>query len=94
MHQFVIFLFALAGGLTLSGIIANLYRIVGRKPDGKAQTVIYYGVMIFAGPSVLFENATKSFRAKDCSRVAYGFAIAIAGYWAFALGLVVLSFAV
>lgn len=93
MHQFVIFLFALAGGLTLSGIIANLYRMVGRKPDGMVQTAVYYGVMIFAGPSVLFENATKSFRARDCSRIAYGFAVAIAGYWAFALGLLLLSFA-
>lgn len=87
----MVFLFALTGGLTLSGIIANIYRIVGRKPEGGLQTAIYYGVMVFAGPSVLFENATKSFRAKDCSRAAYGFAIAIAGYWAFALGLLVLS---
>lgn len=91
MHQFLVFLFALTGGLTLSGITANIYRMVGRKPEGGLQTAIYYAVMIFAGPSVLFENATRSFRAKDCSRAAYGFAITIAGYWALALGLLILS---
>lgn len=91
MHDLLIFLFALAGGLTLSGIVANIYRILAAKPENKAQTMVYYAVMVFAGPSVLFENATKSFRARDCSGLAYGFALAVASYWAFALGLLVLS---
>ena len=47
--------------------------------------------MALAGPSVLFDNATRSFRSKDCSHTAYGFAVAIAGYWAFALGLAVID---
>lgn len=91
MHDLMVFLFALAGGLTLSGIVANIYRLLGKKPEGKTSTVLYYGVMVFAGPSVLFENATKSYRKRDCSALAYGFAVAIASYWAFALGLLVLS---
>lgn len=91
MHDLLIFFFALAAGLTLSGIVASLYRMLAAKPKTAVETVFYCAVMIIAGPSVLFENATKSFRAKDCSRVAYGFAVAIASYWAFALGLAVLS---
>jgi hypothetical protein len=91
LRDFIVLLFAVAGGLTLSGIVANLYRILGRKPDGRALTLFYYLVMVVAGPSVLFENATRSYRAKDCSRLAYGFAVTLAGYWAFALGLLILS---
>ena len=91
MHDLMVFLFALAGGLTLSGIIANTYRMLAGKPKSISATAVYYGVMVFAGPNVLFENATKSFRKKDCSFLAYGFAIVIASYWAFALGLLVLS---
>jgi hypothetical protein len=49
--------------------------------------------MMLAGPSVLFENATRSFRAKACSGVAYGFAVAIATYWAFVIGVVMVELA-
>ena len=91
MRHVLILLFALAGGLTLSGISANIYRILARKPAGRLETILYYAVMTVAGPSVLFNNATKSFRAQACSNAAYAFAIILAGYWSFALGLVILS---
>jgi hypothetical protein len=41
---------------------------------------------------VLFNNATKSFRGRDCSTAAYLFAVTLTGYWSFALGAVLLSF--
>ena len=91
MHGFMLLLFSLAGGLTLSGIVANVYRMVARKPQTPAATAAYYGVMVVAGPSVLFENSTRSFRQKECSRIAYGFALALACYWAFLIGLAVIS---
>jgi hypothetical protein len=84
-------LFAIAAGVTLSGIVANIYRIVARKPQTRPETVIYCAVMIAAGPNILFEKATKSLRTKACSRLAYGFAVALTGYWSFGLGLLVLS---
>jgi hypothetical protein len=87
----MLLLFAIAGGLTLSGIVANAYRLVAKKPKNAAATWIHYAVMALAGPSVLFENATRSFRKKDCSRFAYGFAVALAAYWAFMIGLVVID---
>ena len=41
----------------------------------------------------LFNNATKSFRGRDCSATAYLFAVTLTGYWAFALGVIILWFA-
>ena len=89
MKDLMILLFATTGGLALSGIAANLYRLLVRKKDRKA--VAHYVVMILAGPSVLLENSTKSFRAKKCSRLAYGVAVAVTGYWAFTLGILAIQ---
>ena len=85
-------LFALAAGLTLSGIAANLYRILARKPENGPERALYLAVMTMAGPSVLFNNATKSFRGRDCSAAAYLFAITLTAYWSFAIGSVLLWF--
>ena len=91
MHTVILALFLLAGGLTLSGIVANSYRLVASKPEGTLATCAYYGVMLLAGPSVLFENSTRSFRKKECSGIAYGFAVGLAAYWAFILGLAMMN---
>lgn len=91
LRDLLLLLFCFTGGLVLSGITANLYRILASKPEGRIATAIYYVVMTLAGPSVLFENATQSFRKKSCSGMAYGVAVAIAAYWAFALGLLLIS---
>ena len=91
MHSFLLLLFSLAGGLTVSGIVANIYRMVASKPQTPAATAAYYGIMVFAGPSVLFENSTRSFKQKECTPIAYGFALMLVGYWAFLLGLAVIS---
>jgi hypothetical protein len=85
----MLLLFATAGGLTVSGIMANIYRLAVKKQDRKDWS--YYVVMVVAGPSVLVENSTKSFRAKKCSRIAYCMAVALAGYWSFSLGLLTIQ---
>ena len=94
VRDLTVMLFALTGGLTLSGIIANTYRLIAGKPQSRGATILYYAVMVFAGASVLLENATRSYRKKDCSVSAYGFAVAIVGYWCFILGLGVLTVAI
>jgi hypothetical protein len=94
MHNLILLLFAVAGGLTLSGITANLYRMLAKKPSTKVATWLHYLIMAFAGPSVLFENSTRSFRKKECGRAAYGFALGLAVYWAFVLGAVVVKLAI
>lgn len=90
MRNIMLLLFALSGGLTLSGIVANLYRMLSKKPSGRAATCAHYAVMVLAGPSILFENSTRSFRKKECGRAAYGFALGLALYWAFMLGAIML----
>jgi len=86
MHILTTMLFATTGGLALSGIVANLYRILASKPQATAERLCYLGVMTMAGPSVLIDNATRSFRRKDCSQAAYVFAVGLTAYWSFALG--------
>jgi hypothetical protein len=89
MKDFLLLMFSVTGGLCLSGIAANLYRIAVGKAERKP--LLYYSVMVVAGPSTLFENATANYRAKKCSRWAYGLAVCLVGYWAFALGLLTIA---
>lgn len=91
MRDFILILFCIAAGVTLSAIVANLYRLFARWQPSKTATFLHLAVMAFAGPNVLFQNATRSFRNKDCSAMAYGLAIAIAAYWAFMLGLLLVN---
>src|SRR5882724_7053349 len=91
MHQFIVFLFAIAAGMTASGLVANIYRLVASEPKTKLATVIHCAVMIFAGPVMLIGNSTKSLRAKQCSKAAYALALALSGYWSFAMGVFFLS---
>lgn len=93
MRGLQLLLFSFAGGMSLSGIVANVYRMLGRAPQGRTATALHCGVMALAGPSVLFENATRSFRARACSRAAYALAAAIAVYWAILIGMVVTELA-
>ena len=91
MHGLIIVLFAIAFGFTASGITANIYRLLAKKPESLTSRIVYAGVMVVAGPTVLFENAANSFKAKKCSSIAFWLAAAITGYWSFVLGLLVLN---
>ncbi len=86
-------LFSITAGFTASGIAANFYRLVARKRDTTSARIAYIAVMVVAGPSVLFENAATSLRAKSCSQLAFWLAAAICAYWSLALGLLVLNVA-
>jgi len=91
MNGLIIILFAIAMGFTLSGIAANAYRLLAKKPESLSARLVYAGVMVVAGPNVLFENAATSFKAKKCSGIAFWMAAAIAGYWSLVLGLFILN---
>ncbi|MBV9550459.1 MAG: hypothetical protein JO256_12390 [Alphaproteobacteria bacterium] len=91
MNALLLSLFATTGGLALSGIVANLYRLLARKPKSSPERAFYLGIMALAGPSVLIDNATRSFRRKNCSSVAYLFAICLTLYWSFALGWLLIA---
>jgi hypothetical protein len=91
LHGILVILFSVAVGFTASGITANLYRLICSKPESTPAKIVYAGVMVLAGPSVLFGNAATSFRAKKCSSIAFWLAAAVAGYWSFAVGLFLLN---
>jgi hypothetical protein len=91
MHKFGVFMFAIAAGMTASGIIASLYRMIAREPRTWVATCLHYAVMIVAGPVVLMGNSIKSFRDKQCSKAACALAIALGSYWSYIAGVLILS---
>jgi len=93
MHEFMVFLFVIAAGMTASGLIASIYRLIAGEPKTTIGTAIYYVVMVVAGPSILAGNSTRSFRKKQCSTAAYAIALAVSGYWSFAMGTFLLALA-
>jgi hypothetical protein len=95
MRHFLLLLFSVTGGLSLSGIVANLYRMaVKKEPQAGAARYAHFAVLLLAGPSVLLNNSTRSFRKKECTRMAYGFALGLATYWSFMLGAILVDLAI
>jgi hypothetical protein len=88
IHNLLVFLYALTGGLAISGIIANIYRLLTpKKSETTSGRAAYYVVMALAGPTVLLDNAARSWRTKSCSAMAFWLAAALSGYWSFIIGL-------
>ena len=85
MHNLLVFLFAMTGGFAVSGIVANVYRLLTSKTQ--SNKTAYYIVMVVAGPSVLFDNAARSWLNKNCTALAFWLAAAISAYWSFIIGL-------
>ena len=83
----------MTGGFAVSGIVANLYRLLAPKPETGGTKFAYYAVMVIAGPSVLFDNAARTWRSRGCSAIAFWLAAALSAYWSFIIGLVSLSVA-
>ncbi|MGB8365657.1 MAG: DUF6949 family protein [Rhizomicrobium sp.] len=93
MHDGMVALFVTTAGLTTSGIVANVYRLLASKHQALTGKAVYLAVMVVAGPSVLFDNAARSRRKKACSNAAFGIAAAVAFYWSLAIGLLVVELA-
>jgi len=94
MHAIMITLFAVCAGMTAAGLISSIYRLLANEPSTKLGTFILYAVMMVAGPVVLADNSTRSFRKKECSKTAYALALVLSLYWSFATGLFILSLVV
>ena len=99
MHSLWLLFFSVAFGFTASAIVANVYRIVqpaaGRQARNESfgERSLRSAVMIFAGPSMLFDNAIRGFRSKSWHPVTFWLASAAVLYWSLALGLLVLEVA-
>jgi hypothetical protein len=93
MNGFNLVLFAMTAGFTVSGIAANLYRLIAPKPRGSSFDTTRMMVMIVAGPSVLFEAAMRGLLSKQWGLVAFGLAASTVLYWSFAIGLLTVNIA-
>ncbi|MDE2183004.1 MAG: hypothetical protein KGJ78_08280 [Alphaproteobacteria bacterium] len=91
LHSVAVMLFAIVVGFTASGIVANAYRLLVKEPQSPSGKTAHIAVMVVAGPNVLFENAARSLRSKQCSMIAFWLAAAVSGYWSFVIGLFVLN---
>lgn len=91
MHYAMVALFLTTAGLTASGIVANAYRLAAAKYKTVTAKAVYFSVMVVAGPSVLFDNAARSRRKKECSTFAFAIATAVSFYWSLAVGMFVVE---
>lgn len=91
IDDIVVALFITTSGLTASGIVANLYRLLVGKMVRTSANPSYLAVMVVAGPSVLLDHAMRSYLKKECSAVAFWIAMALSGYWSLAIGLFVVE---
>ena len=91
MNPIAEFLFVLTLGLTTSGIVANLYRLAGLANETSLGGPLSVVVLIFTGPSELFESAIEGRIAQKWSPASFWLAIAMASYWGLVLGVIVLQ---
>jgi len=88
LHNFILLLFAFAGGLTLSGLVVSCYRVVATAAT-EENPLLYYPVIAFAGASILMENVVRCHKSEQVSvRVV---AAMCSFFWSSMLGLLLLS---
>lgn len=86
-------LFAISAGFTASGIVANLYRVLGFTGESNAGRIGRVLVLIVAGPTVVFESALRGKLAGAWPAWLFWSVAAGLAYWSLALGLFVIDFA-
>lgn len=86
-------LFAVTAGFTASGIIANLYRVLGFTGQSPAGRIGRTLVLIVAGPTVVFETALRGKLAGEWPGWLFWCVAAGLAYWSLALGLFIIDFA-
>jgi VIT1/CCC1 family predicted Fe2+/Mn2+ transporter len=83
-------LILLMAGFTASGIVANLYRMTGLSPERTDGQFLRVVVLMFAGPSELFEMAVEARISKKWSAGGFWLSISAVCYWSLILGSIVL----
>jgi|RhiMethySRZTD1v2_1073278.scaffolds.fasta_scaffold1550474_1 hypothetical protein len=91
MQSLASFLLVLTSGFTASAIAANLYRISGFMPETTYGQFVRVCVLMFAGPSEMFESAITARMSKESSAMLFWLTISAVCYWSLILGLVVYS---
>lgn len=90
LHDLYVVAFSMATGFTASGIIASLYLMLFPEAKSTFARSAHIGVMVFAGPSVLFGSSFRAMREHKSGRGAFWFMAAVCSYWSLVLGLIVL----
>lgn len=90
LHELYVVFFSTMTGFTASGIIVSLYRLIFPKAETGIAKGAHIGVMVFAGPSVLFGSSFKAMREHKSSKGAFWLASAVAAYWSLVIGLILL----
>ncbi len=93
LHDLYVVAFSIATGFTASGIIANVYQLLFPKGESGFAKTAHIGVMVFAGPSILFGSTLKAVRERKSSPGIFWLAAAVSAYWSLVLGLIVLQIA-
>ena len=93
MESFSYTLILLTAGFTASAIAANLYRISGFVPETTPGHFIRVVVLMFAGPSEIFESAIHGRVARELSALPFWLSISAVSYWSLILGFVVIQMA-
>jgi len=92
MHGLLVFLFAISSGLTVSGIVANIYWLAVKPKDGE-QGIAHWLVMAVAGPTVWIDRVTRRAISQKSTWTVCALMISGCLYWAFVIGLFTLSVA-
>ena len=90
MDGFINVLILLTAGFTASAIVANLYRIAGFVPETTSGHFVRVVVLMFAGPSEIFESAVTARIKREWSLTGFWLSIVGVCYWSLILGLVVI----
>ena len=89
MQSLAFFLLVITSGFTASAIAANLYRITGFVPETTYGHFVRVCVLMFAGPSEMFETAVTARISRESSPVWFWLTISAVCYWSSILGLAV-----
>ena len=89
--------FGLALGFVISGLVSNVFELV---TDGQAvfhfpvtsdaRRLMIVGLLLLAGPHILFRAAQRSLRIGDWPKAYIGGCFALGVVWSFVLGFTVL----
>ena len=90
MESLASVLLVLTSGFTASAIVANLYRIGGFVPETTSGHFFRVVVLMFAGPSEIFESAVRARINREWTGLGFWLSIAAVSYWSLLLGFIVL----
>ena len=91
MHPLATVLIVLTAGFTASAIVANVYRMVGAAPETTSGDFVRVLVLLFAGPSEIFEIAIDARLNGQWSATWFWLTISMVCYWSLVLGMIVLQ---